>query len=97
MYQITRENVMFKSGLYIIFSTIFIFASVLIIIWIVQQESKEDKRKQAAHVILNEKAHDKKNISNQTNIVNYDKKDIDNTLLDIDSLVNLVEKTELPE
>lgn len=88
---------MFKAGLYIIFSIIFIFASVLIIIWIVQQESKEDKRKQAAHVILNEEAHDKKNISNQTNIVNYDKKDIDNTLLDIDSLVNLVEKTELPE
>jgi len=74
---------MFKSGFYIIFSIIFIFASVLIIIWIVQQESKEDERKQAAHVILNEEAHDKK--------------DIDNTLLDIDSLVNLVEKTELPE
>lgn len=88
---------MIKSSLYIIFSIIFIFASVLIIIWIIQQESKKDKIQQESHIILNEENSDKKNNLNQTTIVNYDKKDIDSALSDINSLVNLVEKTEVPE
>ena len=88
---------MIKSSLYIIFSIIFIFASVLIIIWIIQQESKEDKIQQESHIILNKENSDKKNNLNQAAIVDYDKDDIDSALSDIDSLVNLVEKTEVPE
>ena len=88
---------MIKSSLYIIFSIIFIFASVLIIIWIIQQESKEDKIQQESHIILNKENSDKKNNLNQAAIVDYDKNDIDSALSDIDSLVNLVEKTEVPE
>lgn len=88
---------MIKSSLYIIFSIIFIFASVLIIIWIIQQESKKDKTQQESHIILNEENSDKKNNLNQATKVDYNKKDIDSALSDIDSLVNLVEKTEVPE
>lgn len=88
---------MIKSSLYTIFSIIFISASVLIVFWIIQQESRRDKTKQESHIILNEENSDKENNSNQAVIVEYDKKDIDSTLSDIDNLVNLVEKTEVPE
>lgn len=88
---------MIKSSLYTIFSIIFIFASVLIIAWIIKQESEKDKTQQESHIVLNEENSDKKNNSKQATIVDYDKKDIDSALSDIDSLVNLVEKTEVPE
>ena len=88
---------MIKSSLYTIFSIIFISASALIIIWIIQQESRRNKTKQESHIILNEENNDEKNISNQSDITDYDKKDIDSTLLEIDNLVNAVDKTEVPE
>jgi hypothetical protein len=71
--------------------------SVRIIRWIIQQESGKDEIKQNASIVLSEGGYDKRNISNQANINNYDKKDIDTALLDINNLVNLVEKTEVPE
>ena len=88
---------MIKSSLYTIFSIIFISASVLIVFWIIQQESRRDKTKQESHIILNEANDDEKNISNQTDITDYDKKDISSALLEIDNLVNAVDKTEVPE
>lgn len=88
---------MIKSSLYTIFSIIFISASVLIVFWIIQQESRRDETKQESHIILNEANDDEKNISNQTDITDYAKKDISSALLEIDNLVNAVDKTEVPE
>ncbi|MGW8185552.1 MAG: hypothetical protein ACWGHO_05600 [Candidatus Moraniibacteriota bacterium] len=88
---------MIKSIFYIIFSIIFISASALIIIWIIQQESRRDKTKQVSHIILNEENNDEKYIPSQTDVTDYYKKDMDSTLLEIDSLIDAVEKTEVPE
>lgn len=91
---------MIKSSLYTIFSIIFISASILIVFWIIQQESRRDKTKQESHIILNEANDDDdddENISNQTDITDSDKKDINSALLEIDNLVNAVDKTEVPE
>lgn len=88
---------MIKSSLYIILSIISIFASALVIVWIIQRESEKDKTIQKPHIILNGENRDKKNISNQAARVDYDKKDIDSALSDIDRLVNSVEKTEVLE
>ena len=92
---------MIKSAFYIIFSIIFLSSSALIVRWIIVQETERVGAEQTKRTISDKNNHIKEDEpeddAGDHKVTGYEKDEADRLLVDVDILIDSMNKSELAE